>query len=304
MNRKLLIVVGIGLLGAVASTYLFYHLLSSNLATKAESANQELSIVAAARDLPRGTKLTINDLTVSPWKGQELPAGSFQDSKALVGQTLRRDLRFSEPVSLSAIVSEDAAWLASAIPPGMRGVTVHVNEFAGVTQHLQVGDRVDVLVADGPLTQGNRDLRLRTMLQNVEVLTTGREREGEEQRNPIAAVTLLVEAEQSEKLNLADQSGSIRLALRNPLDDTTETTTGGRLSDLMTGRDQAASRDRRQEMGTASATASQSGAVATKTNGATKPSSGAPANSGSGAPGTPGGESSPRAPLTTAQNNQ
>jgi pilus assembly protein CpaB len=303
MNRKLLIVVGIGLLGAVASTYLFYHLLSSNLATKAES-NQELSIVASARDLPRGTKLTINDLTVSPWKGQELPAGSFQDPKALVGQTLRRDLRFSEPVSLSAIVSEDAAWLASAIPPGMRGVTVHVNEFAGVTQHLQVGDRVDVLVADGPLAQGNRDLRLRTMLQNVEVLTTGREREGEEQRNPIAAVTLLVEAEQSEKLNLADQSGSIRLALRNPLDETTETTTGGRLSDLMTGRDQAASRDRRQETGTASATASQSGAVATKTNGATKPSNGAPANSGSGAPGTPGGESSPRAPLTTAQNNQ
>lgn len=303
MNRKLLIVVGIGLLGAAASTYLFYHLLSSNLATKAEG-NQELSIVASARDLPRGTKLTINDLTVSPWKGQELPAGSFQDPKALVGQTLRRDLRFSEPVSLSAIVSEDAAWLASAIPPGMRGVTVHVNEFAGVTQHLQVGDRVDVLVADAPLSQGNRDLRLRTMLQNVEVLTTGREREGEEQRNPIAAVTLLVEAEQSEKLNLADQSGSIRLALRNPLDETTETTTGGRLSDLMTGRDQAASRDRRQETGTASATASQRGAVATKTNGATKPSNGAPANSGSGAPGTPGGESSPRAPLTTAQNNQ
>jgi pilus assembly protein CpaB len=279
MNRKLLIVVGIGLLGAVASTYLFYHLLSSNLANKADSTSRELSIVASARDLPRGTKLAIGDLTVAPWKGQELPPGSFEDPKALVGQTLRRDLRFSEPVSVSAIVSADAAWLASEIPPGMRGVTVHVNEFAGVTQHLEVGDRVDVLVADAPLSQGNRDLRLRTMLQNVEVLTTGRERQDDAQRNPIAAVTLLVEAEQSEKLNLADQSGSIRLALRNPLDETTETTTGGRLSDLMTGRDQASSRDRRQAPGTAPA-------------------------SRSGAAGTPSGESSPAIPLTTAQNSQ
>jgi len=296
MNRKLLIVVGIGLLGAVASTYLFYHLLSSNLATKAES-KQELSIVASARDLPRGTKLTINDLTVSPWKGQELPAGSFQDPKALVGQTLRRDLRFSEPVSLSALVSEDATWLASAIPPGMRGVTVHVNEFAGVTQHLQVGDRVDVLVADGPLSQGNRELRLRTMLQNVEVLTTGREREEEGQRNPIAAVMLLVEAEHSEKLNLADQSGSIRLALRNPLDETTESTTGGRLSDLMTSRDQASSRAGRQTSGNASAKASQSGT------GAAKPANGASANNDA-SPGAAGSESSQAAPLTTARNSQ
>jgi pilus assembly protein CpaB len=285
MNRKLLIVVGIGLLGAGASTYLFYRLLSSNLATKAESANAELSIVVSARDLPRGTKLSINDLTVSPWKGQDLPPGAFQDPKALVGQTLRRDLRFSEPVSVSAIVSADAAWLASEVPPGMRGVTVHVNEFAGVTQHLQVGDRVDVLVADAPLSQGNRDLRLRTMLQNVEVLTTGREREDEGQRNPIAAVTLLVEAGQSEKLNLADQSGSIRLALRNPLDETTEATTGGRLSDLMTSRDQASSQAGRERAG------------------GNRVSNSAPPNSDSGALGAPDGESAV-APLTTARNSQ
>ncbi len=297
MNRKLLTIVGIGLLAAAASTYLFYHLLSSNLATKAESGDGELSIVASARDLPRGTKLSINDLTVSPWKGQGLPPGSFQDPKALVGQTLRRDLRFSEPISLSALVSADAAWLASAIPPGMRGVTVHVNEFAGVTQHLQVGDRVDVLVADGPLSQGNRELRLRTMLQNVEVLTTGREREEEGQRNPIAAIMLLVEAEQSEKLNLADQSGSIRLALRNPLDETTGSTTGGRLSDLMTSRDQASSQAGRQTAGTASATASQSGGAVTK------PSHGAPANN-DGSTGAAGGESSPAVPLTTARNGR
>jgi pilus assembly protein CpaB len=241
MNRKLLIVIGIGLLGASASTYLFYHLISSNLEAKKEQAAAAVSVVVAARDLPRGTELTIDDLRVTEWSGSQLPGGVFQEPKALVGQKLKRNVRYSEAVPQSALMGQDDSWLASMIPPGMRGVTVHVVEFAGVTQHLMVGDRVDVLVADGPQSPGNHDLRLRTILQNVEVLTTGREPLVEIRQGPIAAVTLLVEANDSETLNLADQSGSIRLALRNPLDESTAATRGGKLSDVMASRERAAS---------------------------------------------------------------
>jgi pilus assembly protein CpaB len=247
MNRKLLIVIGIGLLGASASTYLFYHLLSNNLQEKKEQAAAAVSVVVAARDLPRGTELTIDDLRVTEWSGPQLPGGAFQEPKALVGQRLKRNVRYSEAVAQSALMGQDDSWLASMIPTGMRGVTVHVAEFAGVTQHLEVGDRVDVLVADGPQSPGNRELHLRTILQNVEVLTTGREPLTETRQSPIAAVTLLVEAKDSETLNLADQSGSIRLALRNPLDESTATTRGGKLSDVMAGRDRAASNARPAE---------------------------------------------------------
>ncbi len=264
MNKKLLIVVAIGLLGASASTYLFYHLISSNLKAKDAEESRAVSVVVAARDLPRGTQLTIDDLRVSEWTGSEPPGGVFQEPKALVGQRLKRNVRYSEAVSPSALMTQNDSWLASMIPAGMRGVTVHVAEFAGVTQHLEVGDRVDVLVADGPQSSGNRDLRLRTILQNVEVLTTGREPLPELRQGPIAAVTLLVEVKDSETLNLADQSGSIRLALRNPLDESTAATRGGKLSDLMASRDRAASNPPSMQTaaGTPSAEAAASGAAA------------------------------------------
>ncbi len=258
MNRKLPIVIGIGLLGASASTYLFYHLISSNLEERKEQAAAQASVVVAARDLPRGTKLTIDDLRVTEWSGSQLPGGAFQEPTAHVGQKLNRAVRYTEAVPQSALMGQDESWLASMIPAGMRGVTVHVAEFAGVTQHLEVGDRVDVLVADGPQSPGNRELRLRTILQNVEVLTTGREPISEIRQSPIAAVTLLVEAKDSETLNLADQSGSIRLALRNPLDEGTAATMGGRLSDLMSGRDRAASNSRSSRAGAARAAPSSS----------------------------------------------
>ena len=241
MNRKLLIVIGIGLLGASASTFLFYRLISSNMEAKKEEVAAAVSVVVAARDLPRGTELTIDDLRVTEWAGSQMPGGAFQEPKALVGQRLKHNVRYSEAVSQSTLMGQDDAWLASLIPAGMRGVTVHVNEFAGVTQHLEVGDRVDVLVADGPLSAGNRELRLRTILQNIEVLTTGREPLTDLRQGPIAAVTLLVGADDSETLNLADQSGSIRLALRNPLDESLAASRGGKLSDVMASRDRAAS---------------------------------------------------------------
>ena len=116
----------------------------------------------------------------------------------------------------------------------MRAVTVHVNEFAGVTQLVQRGDRVDVMVANLPRSPGRPDVRLKTVLQNIEVVATGREPVTREQRNPIPVVTLLVEAKESERLTLADQSGAVRLALRNPLDESVEITGGPiRLSDVM-----------------------------------------------------------------------
>ena len=237
MNKKLLIVGGIGLLGATAATYLFYHLISGALTAGDPLEPVEMALVVATRDLPRGTELSISDLRLEEWKGGQMPPGAVQDPKALVGKRVKKAVRFREPVLQAGIVGQDDSWLAARIPAGMRGVTVHVSEFVGITEHLEVGDRVDVLVADGPLSPGNPSMRLRTILQNIEILTTGRQTP--ENRSP--AVTLLVSAQDSEKLNLADQSGSIRLSLRNPLDESTEATNGARLSDLMASRDQTSS---------------------------------------------------------------
>ena len=245
MKKKLLIVTGIGLVGASASTFLFYQLIAGYFAETATLAPVKHSIVVAARDLPRGTRLSAGDVEVSSWKEPQRPEGAFLDARAVEGEVLGEAVRAAKPVLAAHLADKDQLWLAASVPPGMRAVTVHVNEFAGVTQLVQRGDRVDVMVANLPRSPGRPDVRLKTVLQNIEVAATGREPVTPEQRNPIPVVTLLVEAKEAERLTLADQSGAVRLALRNPLDESVEITGGPiRLSDVMQAapRHQAAAR--------------------------------------------------------------
>ena len=234
MKRKLLIVASIGLVGAAASTFLFYQLISGHFTESAALAEQEHLIVVAARDLPRGTRLSADDVEVSSWKGPQPPEGAFLDPRAVEGEVLSARIPAAKPVLPAHLSKKDELWLAASVPQGMRGVTVHVREFAGVTQLVHRGDRVDVLVANMPRSPGRADIRLRTMLQNIEVVATGRELLRRGQPNTIPVVTLLVEAEEAERLTLADQSGAIRLVLRNPLDEGISVMGGPiRLSDVM-----------------------------------------------------------------------
>jgi pilus assembly protein CpaB len=93
-----------------------------------------------------------------------------------------------------------------------------VNDVIAVAGFVLPGTRVDVLLTGNPGTGG--DSVTTTVLENIEVLTTGQKLErnaaGEPQSS--AVITLLVSPEDAEKLTLASQEGRIQLALRNPLD--------------------------------------------------------------------------------------
>ena len=233
-RKKLLLVIAIGLVGASASTFLFYHLISGGMAENTMLSPAEHLVVVAARDLSRGRQLTADDLEVASWKGAQPPGGAFFQASAVQGKVVGKHVSAGQPVLPEHLVDDDQLWLAAAIPSGMRAVTVHVQEFAGVTQLVQLGDRVDVMVANSLRVPGRRDLRLQTVLQNIEVVATGREPFAGGRPNPIPVVTLLVEARDSERLSVADQSSSIRLVLRNPLDESVEITGGPtQLSDVM-----------------------------------------------------------------------
>jgi pilus assembly protein CpaB len=243
-RRKLLIVIGVGFVAASVCTFLFYRMVSGRLDT-GEAVVEERTIIVAARELPRGTRLEAEDLKAESYSGGELPQGMFADPVALAGRVLSKGVKADQAIHNDVLAANLADWLAASIPEGMRGVTVHVGEFAGVTAHLQVGDRVDVMVADGNRSPGNADLRMKTLLQNVEVVDTGRVASAAG-RNPVPVVTLLVDARDSQDLGLADQSGAIRLALRNPLDDGTLDTRAGKLTDLLSARDAAERNARRR----------------------------------------------------------
>src|SRR5207237_6952100 len=108
--------------------------------------------------------------------------------------------------------------LPAPVPPGLRAVSVRVNEVVAVVGFVTPGTRVDVLLTGTPA--GGTDPQTTTVLQNVAVIAAGHTLErsvtGDAQSTPV--ITLLVSPDDAQKLTLASTEGHIQLALRNPLD--------------------------------------------------------------------------------------
>jgi pilus assembly protein CpaB len=223
----------------------FYQLISGGLGDSAPKA-AEFSVVAAARNLPRGTRLTAGDLTVTRWAGEEQPTGAYTEAGELAGRLVERDVREGEPIFESGLAGPGKAAGAGAIPPGMRAVSIHLAEFAGVAKIIENGDRVDVLAADADRRPGNLGARVHTVLQGVQVLDAGKNEEPGSRRGGTPVLTVLVEAKDAETLTLADQAGAIRVVLRNPLDNAVEESGGASWQDVVSSRPGTANREQAQ----------------------------------------------------------
>jgi pilus assembly protein CpaB len=125
--------------------------------------------------------------------------------------------------------------LAAIIPMGMRAAAVRVNDVVGVAGFVVPGMRVDVLITGLP--PGGNALdgpKVRTLLQNIQVLSAGTNFQKDQQGKPEQAqvVNLLVTPSQAEILSLAGNETHIQLVLRNPMDTQISKPPGTVMSDL------------------------------------------------------------------------
>jgi pilus assembly protein CpaB len=228
MNKRLLTVIGFSLCVAAAATLLLYSLISSRLHSGAPAAPAQ-QIVVASRDLHRGELLKDSDIGVVRWGTSILPKGSFTDKSNVVGRGVLAEVATGEPVLESHLAPREAgAGLAPAIPIGKRAVSVRVNEVVGVAGYVLPGSRVDVLVTGNAPGQNQQGPEIRTVLQNVEVLSAGTNIQHDAEGKPVQVpvVTLLVTPEEAEVLSLASNETRIQLVLRNPLDSNKAETKG------------------------------------------------------------------------------
>ncbi|MGH9256254.1 MAG: Flp pilus assembly protein CpaB [Vicinamibacterales bacterium] len=186
-------------------------------------------VVVAAADLALGTELRREDLRVTTWPSDALPAGSFKDPQEVIGRGLIQSITQNEAVLPAKLAPVGAgAGLPPVIPEGKRAVSVRVNDVIGVAGYVLPGTHVDVLVTVSPTSQ-DTDMTSKVVLTNVLVLASGTKIEQDvEQNKPISVsvVTLLVDPIEAERLTLASTEGKIQLALRNPLDMTAPPTPG------------------------------------------------------------------------------
>jgi len=217
MNRNRLLLIGfIALaLGAFAS-FGVYRNLQSKVGIKTVPGED---VIVAAEDLQVGAKIEDKDIKLVHFPSADLPAGVFHIRGKLVGRGVVLPIARGEFILTSKVAGENAgSGLPALIPPGMRAVSVRVNDTSSVAGFVLPGTRVDVLLTGNP--EGSNEQQTTTVLENVAVLANGsrleRSSTGEPQSAPV--ITLLVSPDDAAKLTLASNQGRIQLALRNPMD--------------------------------------------------------------------------------------
>jgi len=234
MNRRVQVILLIALVVAVVSFIFIWKVLNSTL-SEANTAKPK-GVVAAAANIKVGQVIADADLKTIQVDGS-IPQGLIQDRKQVIGRGVVSDIYVGEPINESRLAPVGSGGgLAAIIPNGMRACAVKVDEVVGVAGFVTPGLYVDVLISGTPpgVTDQKSGTEVRTLLQNLKVLSAGTdiEKDAQGKAKPVTTVVLLVNPDQAQTLSLASSQTHIQLVLRNPLDTQAATVAGNNLGNL------------------------------------------------------------------------
>ena len=229
MDRRFLTVLGVSLVFALVVSSIFYQMVGKASGPQQQQVKTDVrDLVVAAKTINVGVSVKAEDLKLTKVAIDTFPKGAFSKVEEVVGRPAISSILQEEAISEGRLGARNAGTMISPmIPPGMRAVTIRVNEVVGVAGFVMPGMKVDVLVTGRP--PNGEETVTTTVLQNMVVLSAGQVMQPDARGQPINAntVTLLTSPEQAETLTLAGNEGRIQLILRNG-NDNVETKTPGR----------------------------------------------------------------------------
>ncbi|MBS0482733.1 MAG: Flp pilus assembly protein CpaB [Proteobacteria bacterium] len=202
-------------------------------APKAEAAQQAPKgpkVLVAQRALPVGTIITADSVSYQQWPKEMIQDAYFidgtSDMNKLLGTVVRYPITAGQPVTQGALVKPgDRGFLAAALGPGMRAVTIPVSQKTGVAGFIFPGDHVDLMLTQQvKATDGGEPLKTaETFLRNLRILATDQATETETENGKTVVktartVTLEVTPKIAEKIAVADNVGTLSLSLRSLAD--------------------------------------------------------------------------------------
>jgi pilus assembly protein CpaB len=231
MRRPVIFVLLAGFAALVAAMVV-YSALKRREAEVAAAKIQSVDIIVAAHELGIGSKLDASSVKTARWSRDSLPPGAFTDMSGVMDKYTMSSFVENEPITADRLFSGDknAGVLPLLIPPGMRALSVPVDEVSDIAGFVLPHAHVDVLVSvtanDHPLSK--------IVLQDVEVLAIAQDIEQVGDKPQVVhVVTMLVTPDQAERLTLASGQGGLRLALRNYDDKAVVATDGITVAQLL-----------------------------------------------------------------------
>jgi pilus assembly protein CpaB len=231
LDRRFVVVIAVSLVWALLVTGIFYRLAAT--ARRSGFIGPEKPLIVASRPLPMGTVVDKDSVKTIRVPERLFPKGAFSRTEEVLDRGVISAMEPDEPLLDARMAAKGSGvGLAGMIPPGMRAISVRVNDVVGVAGFVLPGMRVDVLVTGRP--PGRDDTVTATVLQNIAVISAGQTVQVDAKSQPIntPVVTLLVNPAQAEALTLALTEGKIQLILRNSTDHQVAQTAGRQTREL------------------------------------------------------------------------
>ena len=235
-TRKVILLVG-ALIVAGVTAFFARSLIMGSSAPQAAAVPvavepQGPQVLVATRALPVGTILDPTALKFQPWPKELIENAYFQkdtiDPQSMVGRVVRVPMTAGQPVTQGSLVKPgDRGFLAAALGPGMRAVTVPVSATTSVAGFIFPGDRID-LVLTSTVTGGGDGTPLKaseTIMRNLRVLATDQRTDknvGEDGKTIVqtfSTVTVEATPKIAEEIAVAQTLGSLSLSLRSLADN-------------------------------------------------------------------------------------
>jgi Flp pilus assembly protein CpaB len=236
--KKIVLLVG-ALVIAITTALLARSMFSTSATPRSGAAVMPVEadqphVLVATKALPVGTILDAESFRYQPWPKDLIEQVYYLKGQAdptkLAGSVVRNPITAGQPLTQGSLVQPgDRGFLAAALGPGMRAVTVPVSAQSSVAGFVFPGDRVDLVLTQSVSGGGEGDpLKVsETILRNLRVLATDQRTDalGEDGKPVVRTysnVTIEVTPKIAEKIAVAQTVGSLSLSLRSMADSASE----------------------------------------------------------------------------------
>lgn len=233
MNVKSVILIAAALLFAGGTAFVASRMMNPAKPDQIAAPKEQPAkkVLVAKGNLPAGTFIREEDVSWQKWPtdgvNEVYLVDGQTDISSIVGAVVRKGIVAGEPITEAQIARPgDRGFLAAVLTPGMRAISIDVNEPSSVAGLIFPGDRVDILLnmqfviktigaSGSEETSDYKPQTSETVLENVRLLATDRnlnDIEGEPKK--LNTVTVELTPKQAEMVRVAASMGQLSLSLR------------------------------------------------------------------------------------------
>ncbi len=212
-ETKLLLLSLISGIFAALLTYLFINEKEKFIMQKIEP----VKVIVAAKYIPAWSEITEEMIDFANMPKKWVTEAHLKEPKKVLKKVAIGPFIKGEPILINKI-TERSSELNTAIPLGLRAVSIGVDDVTGVSYMIRPGDFVDLILTYEDVHE--KKLCTATILQVVKVIAVGNNFKMSGKESIYSTVTFAVNPEEAEIITFARQKGKISLALR-PIGDRT-----------------------------------------------------------------------------------